>query len=194
MIIGLGHRKQAGKSTVGKVLERYGFQHRSFADPLYKGCARLVEWKGEVTTPEGKQTFKDAVHWVDVLGAHCNGREVLEIVGTDIVRGIDPRTWIALEDYDLRTTADPGAHYYYDDLRFPNEAEWIKSRGGVLVHVYRPSLGFPPDDAHESEVALLDFQGWDYELCNSGSLGDLHCLAEILAETTLVRHTQGIGG
>jgi len=62
------------------------------------------------------------------------------------------------------------------DVRFPNEAQAVADRGGVLIRVRRPGVGPAKDKVgrvHESEVAL---DGWafDHTLINDGSVRDLH--------------------
>lgn len=53
------------------------------------------------------------------------------------------------------------------DVRFPNEAEWIKSTGGCLARVNRP--GVIDVTPHVSEAHVDGFKP-DYELNNLGSL------------------------
>jgi hypothetical protein len=56
------------------------------------------------------------------------------------------------------------------DMRFPHEAEFVKSQGGILVNVTRPMNRL---DKHLSETSLNDFQGWDYVIENNGTLNEL---------------------
>jgi hypothetical protein len=67
------------------------------------------------------------------------------------------------------------------DLRFTNEAEAIKDRGGICVRVnrfetqtfYNPNVSFPDGiPIHASERALDDYP-FDYEITNKGSIEEL---------------------
>ena len=56
------------------------------------------------------------------------------------------------------------------DVRYKNEAEAIKSLGGILIKVDRET-GYK--DNHISETALDDYQDWDYVIDNNGTLEEL---------------------
>ena len=53
-----------------------------------------------------------------------------------------------------------------DDIRFPNEAEALKERGGVLVRITRPGTVV---DNHISEQALASLEA-DFTIANDGTL------------------------
>jgi hypothetical protein len=56
------------------------------------------------------------------------------------------------------------------DTRFPNEAQAIKDKGGMVIKVDRPGVG--PVNGHPSEDALKDYN-FDYVIHNNGSINDL---------------------
>lgn len=63
-------------------------------------------------------------------------------------------------------------HWIVTDTRFPDEAEAIKSRDGLLLRVNR----FPQRvvvNEHISETALDDYQDWDFVISNDGTQMDL---------------------
>lgn len=97
-------------------------------------------------------------------------REVLQFVGTDVIRNYFP-------DYHLEmllARASSSAHVAVCDVRFPNEAYALKSAGGVLVNVVRPVTAVGGGvSAHKSETALDGFK-WDYVVENTGSFEDLY--------------------
>ena len=74
------------------------------------------------------------------------------------------------------------------DLRFKNEAAWVKSRSGYTVHVYRPdNKGLDETAAkHVSEQELIDHQ-FDYKITNDGSLKQLHYRANATFHNILQR-------
>lgn len=100
----------------------------------------------------------------------CNGkifspREILQLVGTDIFRAVDPPVWVWAwsQSSDEIDVVAP-------DVRFPNEAEVIKRRGGIVIKVICP--GQQAVSGHVSETSL-DKRACDFELINDGSLEDL---------------------
>jgi hypothetical protein len=65
------------------------------------------------------------------------------------------------------------------DMRFPNEVEVVKQRGGIVIRIWRGKdenlgMGVPPIHEHPSETALDDYQDWDAVIDNNGSIEDLY--------------------
>ena len=56
------------------------------------------------------------------------------------------------------------------DVRFRNEAQAIKDRGGILIRTIRES-DYKSD--HPSETSLDNWKEWDYVIDNNGSMEDL---------------------
>lgn len=79
-----------------------------------------------------------------------------------------------------------------DDLRFPNEFEWVTSHGqqgnlfsqGHTVHVLRPDLKDKTATGHISESALTGFP-FRHTILNDSSLETLHSRAEKVYQTIL---------
>lgn len=141
VLIGLIGRKQSGKDTFADYLVRHhGFVKYAFADPVKKICEImfLLDAK-QMTDPVLKETLDG--RW----GA--TPRQMMQRVGTDMVRQIwGEDFWI--ENMDMRIQ---GGHerIVVSDVRFPNEAGWIKKKGGVLVRI---EDGKPHPDTHPSET------------------------------------------
>lgn len=57
------------------------------------------------------------------------------------------------------------------DVRLPNEVDFIRSQGGILVKVNRRNM--VDTDSHSTETALDQFDGWDVQVKNDGTLDDL---------------------
>lgn len=80
--------------------------------------------------------------------------------------------WCSIAEAWLRTISEEyGIHkFYFTDVRFPHEAEFIKSLRGKLVRLElgdRPyKLAGTPAAEHESETALDDWAGWDAVIIN----------------------------
>jgi hypothetical protein len=69
------------------------------------------------------------------------------------------------------------------DLRMPNECDFIRNAGGLLVKVHRPEL--ETSDLHLTETALDDFVDYDMVAHNSGGLDHLENCADYFCRVYL---------
>jgi hypothetical protein len=111
-------------------------------------------------------------------------RDLLQILGTEAMRdGLHKNVWVnaLMADYKIhsehfndiangRETGDGYPNWIITDTRFPNEAQAIKDKGGMVIKVDRPGVG--PVNGHPSEDALKDYN-FDYVIHNDGSINDL---------------------
>ncbi len=124
-------------------------------------------------------------------------RELLQLVGTDCMRDhLHPNTWVnalfsSYYGWDLHTTQipqdsekiPPVSKWLITDVRFPNEVEAIKERGGILIRIDRSSCYTSMESSkHESETALDTYNQWDYRISNEVSLFELYESAKFLVE------------
>lgn len=129
-------------------------------------------------------------------------RLMLQLLGTECGRNIiHPEIWVnsLVSDYKMselgkaklrranNATASAfalkGGYYpnwLVTDVRFPNEAEAIKRKGGLLIRVESKRCNY--DDIHPSETSLDNYGGvgnevrtdrWDKVIFNDGSIEDL---------------------
>ncbi|OZV74794.1 hypothetical protein CA850_29710 [Micromonospora echinospora] len=168
-MVGLLGRARAGKDTVAAhLVERYGFRRYAFADAL-RECALIANpIVTPVDTVGGSVRLADVVAAVGWEGAkaHREVRRTLQQLGVG-VRHLQPDFWVRVVMDEVEHRTGPVA---ITDVRFPNEAEAIRTAGGVLVRVVRP--GQDESDQHVSEVALKDWPV-DHTLMNDD---DLHAL------------------
>jgi len=95
-------------------------------------------------------------------------RLILQILGTEGGRDvIHPNIWVNATLGDLRETD----HVIVTDVRFPNEVEGIKRKGGKVIKIIRPSV--VSTSTHASETSLNNYTDWDYVIVNDGTLEDL---------------------
>lgn len=190
ILVGLGHRLGVGKDAVAKILvERYGFVRRGFADSL----------KEEVlaTMPRTLDAIAQAVFTGRYVTAKERGqlpvlmrelvyelkppiiRAFLQEWGTELRRAEDSEYWIrrVAEWVDRQA---PDARIVFTDLRFRNEVEFVKDRGGYLVRVDRDLVRLGEASTHESEQD--PGQGrWEFIIPNHGTLEDLTLIVGGLA-------------
>lgn len=104
----------------------------------------------------------------NVPGNGASIGKMLQIVG-QAVRMFEPDFWIDA----LEGTMDVDKNYIVEDVRYPNEFEWIRdSMLGVIGRVYStattaPSSGAGRDSAHQSETALDACTAWHFEIDNT---------------------------
>lgn len=168
-LIGLCGYAGSGKDTVRDLLEARGFSGFAFADPIRAMLRALLESNGICSGYMDERALKEAV----IPSLDVSYRHMAQTLGTEWGRGC------LRDDFWLRIA---GAHmadavyfagaerFVVSDVRFLNEAEWVKQRGGVLWYVERTSA--VPVRAHlsESEIARLTV---DRVIPNNGTLAEL---------------------
>ena len=106
-------------------------------------------------------------------------RGFLQRLGTEAIRdGIHPNTWVNALFADYNTGEfwpeaawpDKYPNWIITDCRFPNEAQAIKDKGGIVIRVTRPGENLA--DLHPSETSL-DSWTFDFVLDNSGTIAQL---------------------
>ncbi len=124
-----------------------------------KDTLTFVEWKGfkelGIETPEDRQFM--------------TAREVMQIVGTDVLRKTYPDVWV---DATIRRIKQENSLIaVITDCRFPNEVMGVKEAGGKVVRLTRAPFA-KDKDQHKSETAL-DRQYFDWSEFDS-VLGNEH--------------------
>lgn len=162
-IIGLGHRKQTGKDTIGGILhDLYGYEKVSFARPIkdlaYAATKRqpIPSYYSDVIEV-GEEQAK--LKWENRVFLQDLGEAAREVIHEEI--------WVEAAFYN----APKHKNIVITDLRFPNEFAKIKSLGGQVWRVERPGLEVSTDP-HISETALNNHV-FDENIVNDGSVRDL---------------------
>lgn len=119
-------------------------------------------------------------------------RELLQFIGT-WGRQKDPKVWSTLLRQQIARYEYSSDALIVTDLRYPNEAEMLKTEGFKLIRInrslhHRHPQWFPPNADfslpmlptqpcawihHESEHAMDQYTDWDDVIENDGSLDDL---------------------
>jgi hypothetical protein len=178
IIIGLCGYAGSGKDTVRFMLEEVGFNGIAFADSIRAMLRELLVSNRISDTYINSREFKEAV--IPELGVSY--RQLAQTLGTEWGRSVHPDFWIKLVANYIHDVAEiePTPHFCISDVRFPNEAQWIKDHGGVIWRIERPAA--VPVRAHVSESEIYHFTP-DLVIDNSGSIDDLRvAVAEALGE------------
>ena len=170
ILVGITGRARSGKDTIAKYLEKYhAFTLDSFAAPIR---SMLVHTLGLKNLEE-----LDSIKHIPntILGGNTP-RYAMQTIGTEWGRGmINDSIWIdsciaRIEKYDRAIISD---------VRFDNEAERIKNRGGVILKVHRTNEPYIQEADHASEQGIrADLV--DYHIVNNETVDDLYANIERL--------------
>lgn len=180
-IIGFAGRKRAGKTCLSKYLtEKYNGTIVTVADALKHLCCDLCGFKDieELNYYKDNGTSysfnpKKAPKWATIICEQVFGeytenhynkvlellseiytynvRELLQFIGTDIIRKYKP-TWHVDKMVETINNA-PTELVCVDDIRFPNERAAVENLGGTVFFIVRPDLSVDVSN-HESEISL----------------------------------------
>lgn len=161
---------RVGKDEVGKYLKSLGtYQNLSFAAPIYEVAFHAFGLPREVIDNPSHFDKEERVYapWGVTL------REILQTIGTELFRdNVDPNFWVMRSHLEVKRTITRGLIPVFTDVRMPNEANYIREQGGVIIHVHRKTdLGAVR--LHRSELQVEILEG-DLHLFNNGTLEELH--------------------
>lgn len=161
-VILISGKAQNGKDTTASILnqtlvdngDRVLITH--YADLLKYICTNYFGW-------DGKKDDK--------------GRQMLQYVGTDVIRKQNPTLWVDFVAMMLKYFKENWDYVIIPDCRFPNEITRMIEAGFDTIHlrVHRPNFESPltqEQQNHPSETALDDF-GADVYIENDSTLTDL---------------------
>lgn len=177
---------QSGKSTVASYLTEHGFYNIPFAGPLKRMIRTFLVQVGygpdtiEHLITEGKE---EKIPGIDVTPRH-----LMQTLGTEWGRTcVHPDVWLQCWQTTATRYIKSGTPVACDDVRFPNEAELIRSLGGELWLVERSSARRSTE--HASEGGLDNFPVFDRRIVNDGSLLDLYQqVRQILSPTPILKN------
>ena len=154
ILIGISGKKQTGKNTVAKFIAAntaLKCEEFAFADSLKNEVARLCQVSRD-EIERNKPRFRTmlqawGVYRRESLGDDCWVRQVI-----------------------IKMLASNADIAFITDVRFQNEANYVKEMGGFLIRVSRDT-GL--NDNHISETDLDKYEKWDGIILNTGSMEQL---------------------
>lgn len=168
LLIGLAGHARVGKDTAARYLAAHlTLISYAFADPLKQALASMFN----LTANQLEGTEKEQpLPW---LGK--SPRELMQLLGTEWGRDlVHPQLWLLLAEQNLQLLAEHDQAMQgvvIRDVRFDNEADWVRSKGGVILHISR--RGIRPANDHVSEYGVRHYRG-DYVIENDGTLEELY--------------------
>lgn len=178
LLIGLTGHKGAGKSTVAALLEdEYSFAQIAFADPLLAGVGALLADAGVDGAWTVERALKDQP---TVIG---QSYRKLACTVADALRLLDADIFVRIAALKLDQARLGGDSVVISDVRYPNEAAWLRAQGGVLVRLSRRIQPLPD---HSSEAHWRTLPA-DHEIANTTSLATLGDQVDRLMHTLRAR-------
>ena len=163
----------SGKSTVAKYLSEgrhshYGsnvpFVRTKFSGTLKKMLMQIPNVTIDMIEGKLKEEPQE-------LFGGKTPREVMQTLGTEWGRAsVYSKIWL---DSWERSVCDL-TYVVVEDLRYLNEAELVKNRGGEIWRIKRPDYQC---NGHISETEMKGIEP-DLTISNSGSLGELHAMID----------------
>ncbi len=180
IFIGLHGKAGASKDTAADYLcHQHGWMRYALADPIRAGLyAMLYKLKldGDITPELAPAVFTDRFLKEKTLpGIGKSPRQLMQTLGTEWGREmVHPRLWLILADATIERHRDQGGvGMVITDIRFPDEAEWIRSHGGKVWRITRTDT--TPVNDHISEAGLPDHL-IDLTINNNGTIKDLNVM------------------
>lgn len=175
-LIGIAGKKKTGKDTICKfiqeILSPKMVRRIGFADALKGEVARACSSTGKSVSVEYIEEHKD------------NFRLILQGWGTDFRRNLcGDSYWIIKVHHEINSLPDIGIYgIVFPDVRFLNEATYIKNMCGSVIHIDRSTSYM---DLHSSENELnKDNFPYDYFIDNNTSLAELKLKTQDMLFTT----------
>lgn len=178
-VLGLGVTSQVGKDTAADYIEtKYpGAKRVAFADKLKKIAMDLFGLSWEQCY--GPVEIKEAVDPRYGL----TPREILQGIG-EKMREIYQDIWVDTVFYTtIPELREQGySKFVISDVRYPNEADTIHDRGGVVVKIERDAGGVSVGADHSSETAMVDYKLYHKIMENNGTLDEFFADVDFLVE------------
>jgi hypothetical protein len=147
----------SGKSTLAHAITGHGYVVERFAAPMKEMLRTLLLHAGAAPEEAAAMIDGDLKETPSAFLAGHSPRHALRTLGTEWGRGHMSETlWVNAALTRAELLLAQGRKVVFDDMRFPNEAEAIRQRGGLLIKIVRPGLA-PQRGQHASEGSLDDW-------------------------------------
>ena len=158
-LIGISGPARSGKDTAGQILKKLTkLECYALADPIKDTVKNLFEWNDRHSDGD----LKD----LDDPRFGFSPRKAYQLFGTEFGRGLSEDLWLNL----AQIKAEKLGGLIVTDIRFENEATWIRKSGGVIIHIQRAACKSVLK--HESENGIR-IKGDDWIATNDGLANEL---------------------
>lgn len=153
ILVGIAGPAQSGKSTLaGEFRRLVEFRGQKYAEMPFAGpLKRMLASIGVDISDLSKNVP------VAFLDGRITPRIMMQTLGTEWGRNLQPDLWLRVWEHELNADA---AVVTVPDVRFDNEAEMIRSLGGIIIHIVRkPNADMLAVPAHASESGIKRVKG-----------------------------------
>ena len=157
-LVGFAGYKRCGKGTAAEALAELGYTDVPFAGGLKSMLSAWLKYNGvEDTTMYTDDWLKDH------KSRYFNNKEfryAMQTLGTEWGRGfMGNRFWI--EGWERKIA--PLNLITISDVRFPDEVDAVREKGGIIIKIRRPAMRNTDEHASEKNMESLKH---DYEVTN----------------------------
>lgn len=164
-LIGLAAPARAGKDTVGGILRTHAAaQSVAFAEPIRSALRAMIPGLTE-------EHIHGKLKEVEIPWLGKSYRQLAQTLGTEWGRNlIHTELWLKIAEQSIDSIMAKGLHAVVTDVRFENEAHFIRQKGGEVWHIQRGNI--EKVNAHASEAGVK-VAPTDRIIDNNGTLADL---------------------
>jgi hypothetical protein len=150
--------KQSGKTTASQYLqEKHGYIRHNFKDALVREIKQnFPDLLREIAFPEGSWFGKGVIEIEFAINKLFEEkpplmRALMVNYGTEVRRREDPDYWV-----NEWNRMFPLGQVVTDDVRFVNEAQKVRERGGIIIRIKRTDITTGGDHQSETEQLQID--------------------------------------
>lgn len=187
IIVGLHGLAEAGKTTAAQTLcPLLELRRFVIAQPIYQACAAALTMSEHAFRALPKSAY------IETIG--CTKREFLQHAGDCL---LESNTRALIDLLELRiamTETSPNLFNgeLIEDVRTEAEADWVRSKGGIIVHIFNSRAHPAPSHRTEKQLKIRPL---DLIVRNEGTLNEyqqhlVNIAQHIRAEFS---HTKGGG-
>jgi len=175
MIIGFSGLAGAGKTTAANYFVEQGFKKDAYARVMKQAVSQLFSIPIEKLLGDAEQKNQVDLFW------GLSYRQILQRFATEACRHTfgddfwEKVMWSHHRNMDYNLVID--------DVRFPNEAEAILKRGGIVIEIVCPGI---KQMDHVSEIPLPESL-ISVRVINEGTIKSLHLTLKCVMEVPLWR-------
>ena len=153
ILIGIAGPAQSGKSTLsGEFRRLVEFRGKKYAEKPFAGPLKRMLASIGVDVSDLSKNLP-----VAFLDGRITPRIMMQTLGTEWGRSLLPDLWLRVWQHELNDAAHA---VVVPDIRFDNEAELIRSLGGIIIHIVRkPTADMLAVPAHVSESGIKRAKG-----------------------------------
>ena len=181
-IIGLCGYKGSGKDTFADyIVQNDNYIKIAFADYIKNALMELFDW--DITSFEQNNKEVEDTYWGTTPRMMCQqlGTDFLRIHCKDKIsqKFLLPNNEEYKSSFHIKRINKDIIKYYninsetkivITDIRFQDEADYVKKLGGIVVKINRPNLKKNAFSSHSSESNIDNINNIDFQIDNSGTI------------------------